>query len=93
MRILPRLTYGPNPMEKPAAVDPKVLETGSWAAHLFCYGLFVGLGTSNGHGFVGPDIQHLNLEPSEGIGSEFHGIGLEVVREGKALTRKFLDLR
>ena len=45
---------------------------------------------SNGLGFVGFIRQHLNLEPSEGIKSEFHGIGLEAVREGKALTWDFL---
>ena len=64
-----------------------------WAAHRSCYGSSMDLGMSNGLGFIGFIRQHLYLEPSEGIGSEFHGIGLEAVREGKALTRKFLDLR
>ena len=53
----------------------------------------MGFGISNGLGFVGFIRQHLNLEPSEGIEPEFHIIGLKAVREGKALTQPFLDLR
>ena len=64
-----------------------------WAAHRSRYGSSVNIGMSNGLGFVRFIRENLNLEPSEGIGSEFHGIGLEAVREGKVLTQPFLDLR
>ena len=89
MRILLEQAHGPNPAGRPAKLDPKALEPCSWAAHQICYGSFVGLGASNGLGFARVVRQHLNVEPSEGIGSEFHGIGLEAVREGKVLTWNF----
>ena len=71
----------------------KVLELRSWAVHQTCYGSSVGFGVSNGLRIVGFIRQHLNLEPRDEIESKFHGIGLVVVREGKALTHPFLDLR
>ena len=93
MRISPRLAHGPNTVNKPAKVDPKVLELCSWAAHQFCYGSFVGLGTSNVPGCVGTDSQHLNLEPIKGIRSKLHRFGPKGVREGKVLTQWIRDLR
>ena len=48
---------------------------------------------SNGLGLVKFILQHLNLEPREGIESKFHGIGLEAVRKGEVLTQPILDLR
>ena len=63
-----------------------------WVAHQSCYGSSVGFGMSNGLGFVGFIRQHLKLEPRKGIESEFHGIGLKAVREGKVFTQPFLDL-
>ena len=82
MGILARLAHGPNLVDKPAKVDPKVLEPCSWAAHRFSYRSFVGLGTSNGPRFFGLDSQHLNLEPRKGIRFKLHGFGPERVREG-----------
>ena len=80
---LPRLAHGPNTVDKPAKLGPKVLEPHSWAAYRFCNGLFVGLGTPNGLGFVGPDSQHLNLEPRKGFRSKIHVFGPEGFGKGR----------
>ena len=83
MEFLPSLAHGPNPVGKPIKVGPKALEPSSLGTPIL-HRLFVGLETPNGPGFVGPDSQHLRIEPRENLGPNANNLGL------RGLGRKVL---